>query len=409
MPIMQQNFFDPEEHLDSSIGIDPSAFFTIDEPEDTDSLPTTSDLHEGGLAASTEAFNQAMALLSIRKQIIAQNGLGLPEVMSVESHVPGLLQYRAPNKFTYERSDVNLAWSLEAIDGKLKSLMTAANAMFMRIITAIRTRGEALINRIKKGNVLKRLQALQTAIRSKSTIVGFDEAVNYLGGESQFITHFRQYAMADTFNHAFKSDLTVDDLKQIRTGDGVGAIVDILSRKEGRAAHDYNNFPGLEIRFTSAWALMGLLKNRLDSAKMMFDPRFGDQAGAETYHDDYMEIPDPVPLNEIGKVMRVKPHDYGKLFEKLEFFNKKLRELEAGMKKLDGNVSTEHDQVVDSYRKWRAAFETNLTQLDVQMRYIGNCLTANVAAITAVGALMVCMSRAALTKSKEQHKGETTV
>lgn len=407
---MQQNFFDPEEHLDSSIGIDPSAFFTIDEPEDTDSLPTTSDLHEGGLAASTEAFNQAMALLSIRKQIVAQNGLGLPEVMSVESHVPGLLQYRAPNKFTYERSDVNLAWSLEAIDGKLKSLMTAANAFFMRIITAIRTRGEALINRIKKGNVLNRLQAMQTAIRSKSTIIGFDEAVNYLGGESQFMAHFNRFNVASAFNNAFKSDLSVDDLKRIRTGDGVGAVVNILSGKDGQAPDDYNNLYGVELHLTSSMTLIALLKGRLESAKMMFDPRFGDQAGAKAHDgNDLIKVPEPVDLKQIGKVLNTKPNEYSKLLDRLAVFSKKIAELESDMKKLDGLVSTDHANVVESYNKWRTAFETSLTELNSQMTYVAACLTFNAAAITTISSIMACMSHSALTKSKEQHKGETTV
>lgn len=411
---MQQNFFELDEsYVGGGLGtIDPSSFYTMADETDTLTLPVDgdlSDLHEDGLAASTEAFTLSLTLMNYRNKIVAQNGLGMVEVVGIESHVPGLLQHKAPTKYTYELSTTNLEWSLEAIDSKIKKFMTAANAFFMRIITTIRTRAEGVVNRIRKGNMLKRLQAMQTAMRSKATIIGFEEAVNYLGGEAQFLAHFKRSANVELFNNTFHTDLSVEDMKRIGRGGSVTDIINILAGKSGQAAADYTNLSALDGRFKNAWALMALLKNRLDAAKMLFDPRFEDKAGDRAYIDDYMEIPEMVDLSQIGKTLNTRPDDYTKYMDKLEFFGKKIAELEAGMKQLDGYVSKDYDNVVESYRKWRAGFETNLMELDKQMKYIALCITHNSVAISTIASVMTCMSRGALTRGKEQFKGETTV
>lgn len=407
---MQQNFFDPEEHLDSPGVIDPSFYYNIVEDDSASTLPVESDLsdtHEDGLAASTEAFTLALTLMNYRDKIVAQNGLGLMEVTSIEQHVPGLLRYSAPQPFTYETSKVNMQWSLEAIDEKIKGYLAQAGKVFEQIIDWIIARLGKLRTWYQKSNFGHKIKYMQTMLRSKSTVIGLSEARNYMGGP-EFDAYWKSKVAVEGFNSTFKTDLNVEDMNGLRTGGTLVDVVKILSNKKGSAPHDYNDILAIDKHVMSCIGQTGLIAQKLEHAKILFNPALANTG--VNYSDKestsgVLELPKRVTLAEGSKTLSIDEAHVRKLFANLGVVEKNVTGLKRNLDDMTKFVSEGTPESIAAFKKFRADIHDSLRNVQTMSSYCSDCLMANYTFINTAVIITGTMTKGVISKAKGQTNG----
>lgn len=406
---MQQNFFDPESHLDEPAGIDPSAFFTIDEPEDTDSLPATSDLHEGGLAASTEAFSQFLTLLCIRDRITAQGGIGTADVFTVESCVPGLLQHRAPKPFTHTRTDVNMQWSLEAIDEKLSKLMKAAGAFFEKLIESIIRRIKTFRAWIQKANVGKIAKNFRIVLQSKDLLVSVVDGKEQLG-ESTYVSFWNRNAHIGAFNHQFRTNVSIDDFNDIRTGTPYTKVITLLKQKQNATAPgEWNNSFSLDRRLMSCMGELGIASQKLEHAKMFFNPALTQEDDAPNEHPEVQaQLPDRVSLAE-GDIQPLDEREMRRMIDKMGAIEAKTAEVRNNLKYLSQNVEANNPNATQRLKNLRSVIHNSLLVVEQNVSHVSSCIVARTTFAATAAHCAYAMSGTGLkaAKSSAANKAET--
>lgn len=409
---MQQNFFELDEsYVGGGMGtIDPSSFYTMADETDTLTLPVDgdlSDLHEDGLAASTEAFTLALTLMNYRDKIVAQNGLGMVEVVGIESHVPGLLRYSAPQSFTYEKSKVNMQWSLEAIDGKIGELLKTAGAVFIKLIETVLDKIRKISDWVRKSNLVKKLQYVQTMMRSKVTIIGVREAINYMG-EDEFMAYWNKHIRLQEFNHLFKTDVQISDFEGLHTGANIVDVAKILGGKRAIVHTGYNDFSILIKLLDGCHGKTISIAQSMELAKHKFNPTAA-KAGADVKHDGKevadVELPNKTDLSEMVKIFSVSESNLAEVLKHLEVVERNLGKIKQMLKDMDRFVEGGTDQSASEYKKFRAEIYSKMRNIQAVIFYTSNTLADFKMALNTSALIAGCLTKGALSKAKGQTNG----
>lgn len=408
---MQQNFFDPEEHLDSIGGIDPNSFYNVVEDNDASLLPVLDDLsdtHEDGLAASTEAFTLALTLMNYRDKIVAQNGLGIMEVTSIESHVPGLLTRHAPKKFTYERSDLNVQYSLEAIDGKIGELLKSASAAFEKIITWIIAKTKDIAERIRNGRMKKLIDRFNTLKAKKVDVITPSEIRRILGDEvyeQQIIARLN----LDGVNAQLKSDITADDLNALRTGATVTDLLNILSKKKAIVPKEFGNFKRIAALTHEVTDDLSKAKSTLFVAGAMFEPTRPDEPRpTKAIINDGMDTNKHGNENTLASIVMLEKIDDGELRTLLSFFGKAesfIKEIERETKTFMNKVKTESPDQVKAYKDQREQMYSFLRGVQENVNHINKCLFLEAVVLNLVNSIIASHTKQNVLQIKDNSNG----
>lgn len=408
---MQQNFFELDESYVGANVLDPNSFYTSFDESEVNDLPVDQDLsgtHEDGLAASTEAFTLALTLMNYRDKIVAQRGLGVMEVTSIESHVPGLLTRQAPNKFTYEKSDVNMQWSLEAIDGKIGELLKAAALAFEKIITWIIEKVKDIGERLRNGRMKNLIERFNTLKAKKITVITPSEIRRILGDdvyEQQIIAKLN----LDNVNAQLKSDISAEDLNALKTGATITDLLNILSKKKAIVPKEFGNFKRIAALTHEVTNDLSKAKSTLFVAGVMFEPTRPDEPRlTKSIVNDGMNTSQYGNENTLASIVMLEKIDDGELRALLQFFGTAesiIKDIERETKAFMSKVKTESPDQVKAYKAQREQMYSFLRGVQENVNHINKCLFLEAVVLNLVNSIIVSHTKQNVYNLKGQTNG----
>lgn len=409
---MQQNFLELDDSYTGG-GISPSAFYTMMDETDINTLPVDedlSDLHEDGLAASTEAFTLALTLMNYRDKIVAQNGLGLMEVTSIEQHVPGLLRYSAPQPFTYETSNVNMQWSLEAIDGKIAKFLEAASAAFKKIITWVIEKAKAFGARLQSGRMEKLITRIRTLVAKKTTLLAPSEVRRILG-DDVYNEQVLKPLNFEQLNNALKSDISADDLNALRTGSTITDLLNILSNKKAVVPKGFASMKAVMQLTKVTRADINKAGTTLTVADNFFSP---DDEGGGAYTVNRSIVNDGMTANKQSNenTLASVVHLSNGTSEDVRFMKQFYKDVEYGMAKAESDllafmsrVKKEAPNNAGAYKQQREQMYDFLRGIQEQVNVINKCMYLQGMLLSFTGAVIVSHTKENVQKLKGQTNG----
>lgn len=173
-----------------------------------------------------ESIDQAAVLRQYQERLIRNNGISIPDTVSIETVAPGLLS-KAPHAFTYRPSPTNLEYSQEAIGEKIDALIARSKVILDKLIAWIQDTCKKIKTTFTVERIRMVINKLHAATKGNEEYLTVPQVIAMLDGDTYA---YDNHPLVKKLGHVVKSELSLTNFQRVKSGDAdswVAALGDL--------------------------------------------------------------------------------------------------------------------------------------------------------------------------------------